>query len=68
MTTKSWSLMALFLILLGLALYLMFVVRATEGDPWREGSVAGYVSLGCGVAAVLALAIGALLLHRRRRR
>ena len=68
MTTKSWSLLALFLILLGLALYLLFVVRATEGDPWRDVSVAGYVTVGCATAAVLALGIGALLLHRRRRR
>jgi MYXO-CTERM domain-containing protein len=68
MRTKTWSFMALFLILLGLATYLMLAVRSTADDPWREVSIARHVATGCGIAAVVALAIGALLLHRRRRR
>jgi hypothetical protein len=68
MRVKTWSLMTLFLILLGLAIYLVLVVRRTAGDPWRDVSIAGYVAIGCGVASAFALAIGALLLHRNRRR
>jgi hypothetical protein len=68
MRTRTWSLMTLFFILLGLAVYLTLAVRSTADDPWRDVSVAGYVAIGCGVAAAVALAIGALLLHRRRRR
>ena len=68
MRTKTLSLMTLFFILLGLAVYLMLAVRSAADDPWRDVSVAGYVAIGCGIAAALALAIGVLLLHRRRRR
>jgi uncharacterized protein (TIGR03382 family) len=68
MRTRTWSLMTLFIILLGLAIYLMLAVRSTANDPWRDVSIAGYVAIGCGIAAGLALAIGAVLLHRRRRR
>ena len=67
MRVKTWSLMTLFLILLGLAVYVALVVRRTAGEPWRDVSIAGYVAIGCGVASILALAIGALLLHRQRR-
>ena len=68
MRTRTLSLMTLFFILLGLAVYLMLAVRSAADDPWRDVSVAGYVAIGCGIAAALALAIGVLLLHRRRRR
>ena len=68
MRTRTLSLMTLFFILLGLAVYLMLAVRSAADDPWRDVSVAGYVAIGCGIAAALALAIGVLLLHRRPRR
>ena len=68
MRTKTWSLMTLVIILLSLAIYLMLVVRWTANDPWQDVRIAGYVAIGCGIAAGLALAIGAVLLHRRRRR
>jgi uncharacterized protein (TIGR03382 family) len=68
MRTRTWSFMSLFFILLGLAIYLTLAVRSAADDPWRDVSIAGYVAIGCGIAAALALAIGALLLHRRRRR
>ena len=68
MRTRTWSFMALFLILLGLATYMMVALRSAADDPWRDVSIAWHVATGCGIAAALALAIGALLLHRRRRR
>ncbi|HEX6213989.1 MAG TPA: hypothetical protein VFZ38_04180 [Vicinamibacterales bacterium] len=68
MSTRSWSLLTLFLILLGLAVYLMLVLRSTVDEPWRDVSIAGYVAIGCGLAGAVALAIGALLIRRRRRR
>jgi uncharacterized protein (TIGR03382 family) len=68
MRTRIWSLMTLFFILLGLAVYLTLAVRSAGDDPWRDVSVARYIAIGCGISAALALAIGALLLHRRRRR
>ena len=68
MRTRTLSLVTLFFILWGLAVYLMLAVRSAADDPWRDVSVAGYVAIGCGIAAALALAIGVLLLHRRRRR
>ena len=67
MSIRAWSLLTLFLILLGLAVYVLLTLHATADDPWRDVSVAGYVSIGCGTAAAIALAVGALLLHRRRR-
>ena len=57
MRTKTWSLMILFLILLGLAVCLTLSVRSTADDPWQDVSVA--VAIGCAVAAALALAAGA---------
>jgi uncharacterized protein (TIGR03382 family) len=68
MRTRTLSLMTLFFILGGLAVYLMLALHSAADDPWRDVSVAGYVAIGCGIAAALALAIGVLLLHRRRRR
>ena len=68
MSTRSWSLLTLFLILMGLAVYLVLVLRSTADEPWRDVSIAGYVAIGCGMAGAVALAIAALLLHRRRRR
>ena len=68
MRTRTLSLVTLLFILVGLAVYLMLAVRSAADDPWRDVSVAGYVAIGCGIAAALALAIGVLLLHRRRRR
>ena len=68
MRTSTWSFMTLFLILLGLAIYLTLAVRSAADDPWREATIAGYVAVGCGIAAALALPIGAVLLHRKRRR
>ena len=59
--------MTLFFILLGLGGYLTLAVRSAAGDPWPEARIAGYVAIGCGVAAALALGIGLLLLYRRRR-
>jgi hypothetical protein len=67
MSIRAWSLLTLFLILLGLAVYVLLTLHATADDPWRDVSVAGYVAIGCGTAAAIALAVGALLLHRRRR-
>ena len=46
MRTRTWSLMTLFFILLGLAVYLTLAVRSTADDPWRDVSVAGYVAIG----------------------
>jgi hypothetical protein len=68
MSTKAWALLTLFLILLGLAVYVLVILHSTANDPWRDVSIAGYVAIGCSVGAAVALAIGALLLHRRRRR
>jgi hypothetical protein len=68
MSTKAWSLLTFFLILPGLAVYLMLMVRSTADEPWRDVSIAGYFAIGCATAAVVAFAIGALLLYRRRRR
>ena len=68
MSTRAWALLTLFLILLGLAVYVLVILHSTANDPWRDVSIAGYVAIGCGVGAAVALAIGALLLHRRRRR
>jgi hypothetical protein len=68
MRLKNWSLMTLFLILLALAVYLVLVVRRTADDPSRDVTIAAHVAIGCGVASVLALAIGVLILLRQRRR
>jgi hypothetical protein len=65
---KTWSMLTLFLLLVGLAVYLTAVVRWTADDPWQDVSVAGYVAIGCGVSAALALGVGLLLLHRGRHR
>jgi hypothetical protein len=68
MRTSAWSVTIVFLILLGLAAYLALVLPGTADDPWPEASIAGYVAIGCAVAAAIALTIGVLLLRRRRRR
>ena len=68
MSTRAWSFLTLFLILLGLAVYLLLVLRSTVDEPWRDVSIAGYVAIGCATAAAVALAAAALLLHRRHRR
>jgi hypothetical protein len=60
--------MTLFFILLGLAVYLALAMRSAADDPWRDVGVAGYVAIGCSISATLALVLGVLLLHRRRRR
>ena len=65
--TKAWSLMMLCFILLCLGVYLTLAVRSAADAPWPEARIAGYVAIGCGVAAALALGIGLRLLYRYRR-
>jgi hypothetical protein len=67
MSIRAWALLTLFLILLGLAVYVLLTLHATANDPWRDVSIARYVAIGCGVAAAVALAIGALPIGPWRR-
>ena len=64
----GWPHVTLLLILLALAAFLALAVRRAMTEPWPEASMAGYIAVGCAVAAAVALAIGLLVLHRRRRR
>jgi hypothetical protein len=66
MSTRAWSLLTPFRILLR-PCGLPVADGAFDADePWRDVSIAGYFAIGCATAAGVAFAIGALLLHRRR--
>ena len=65
----TWLIVAVLLMLLGVAVYVLVAGWSSAGDPASEISTAGYVAMVLGIVATLALGIGlmALIFYGNRR-
>lgn len=68
-TIGTWVLVAVLLLLLALAVYVLISGWSSAGDASTEISTAGWVAMGFGIIATLALGIGlmALIFYSNRR-
>jgi hypothetical protein len=65
----AWILLAVLLLLLALAVYILISGWSAAGDASTEISAAGWVAMGFGILATLGLGIGlmALIFYSNRR-
>lgn len=65
----AWALVAVLLMLLALAVYILVSGWSSAGDASTEISAAGWVAMGLGILATLGLGIGlmALIFYSNRR-
>lgn len=68
-TTGAWTLVAVLLLLLALAVYVLVSGWSSAGDATTEISAAGWLAMGLGILATLGLGIGlmALIFYSNRR-